>query len=103
MIAGENGIFGKANESKFKTMMSSYREEVNLYTSWKVMETMNADTSKINSGEPLKIAVQQAIATDISEEDVNIAITDIIKDIKKKQKNMQLYIKEKYAMYQTMI
>ena len=33
MIAGENGIFGKANESKFKTMMSSYREEVNLYTS----------------------------------------------------------------------
>ena len=26
MIAGENGIFGKANESKFKTEMSSYRE-----------------------------------------------------------------------------
>ena len=86
MIAGENGIFGKANESKFKTIVSSYREEVNLYTSWKVMETMNADTSKINSGEPLKIAVQQAIATDISEEDVNIAITDIIKDIKKEAK-----------------
>ena len=86
MIAGENGIFGKANESKFKTMMSSYREEVNLYTSWKVMETMNTDTSKINSGEPLKTAVQQEIATDISEEDVNIAITDIIKRYKKEAK-----------------
>ena len=88
MIAGENGIFGKANESKLKTMMSSYREEVNLYTSWKVMETMNADTSKINSGEPLKTAVQQAIATDISEEDVTTNIDRCNKRYKKRSKKI---------------
>ena len=86
MVVGESGLFSKANEAKFKTMMSGYRDEVNLYTSWKVMETMNTDTSKINSGEPLKTAIQQEILADISEADVNIEITDIIKDIKKEAK-----------------
>ena len=87
MVVGDSGLFGKANEAKFKTMMSSYREEVNLYTSWKVTETMNTDTSGINSGEPLKSAIEQSIVEDIKAEDVNIAITDIIKDIKNKAKD----------------
>lgn len=87
MVVGDSGLFEKANESKFKTMMSSYREEVNLYTSWKVTETMNTDTSGINSGEPLKSAIEQSIVEDIKAEDVNIAITDIIKDIKNKAKD----------------
>ena len=87
MVVGDSGLFGKANEAKFKTMMSSYREEVNLYTSWKVTETMNTDTSGINSGDPLKSAIEQSIVEDIKAEDVNIAITDIIKDIKNEAKD----------------
>lgn len=87
MVVGDSGLFEKANEAKFKTMMSSYREEVNLYTSWKVTETMNTDTSGINSGDPLKSAIEQSIVEDIKAEDVNIAITDIIKDIKNKAKD----------------
>ena len=87
MVVGDSGLFEKANESKFKTMMSSYREEVNLYTSWKVTETMNTDTSGINSGDPLKSAIEQSIVEDIKAEDVNIAITDIIKDIKNEAKD----------------
>lgn len=87
MVVGDSGLFGKANEAKFKTMMSSYREEVNLYTSWKVTETMNTDTSGINSGDPLKSAIEQSIVEDIKAEDVNIAITDIIKDIKDEAKD----------------
>mgnify|MGYP004457579385 CR=1 FL=1 len=87
MVVGDSGLFGKANEAKFKTMMSSYREEVNLYTSWKVTETMNTDTSGINAGDPLKSAIEQSIVEDIKAEDVNIAITDIIKDIKNDAKD----------------
>ena len=87
MVVGDSGLFGKANEAKFKTMMSGYREDVNLYTSWKVTETMNTDTSGINSGDPLKSAIEQSIVEDIKAEDVNIAITDIIKDIKNKAKD----------------
>lgn len=87
MVVGDSGLFGKANEAKFKTMMSSYREEVNLYTSWKVTETMNTDTSGINAGDPLKSAIEQSIVEDIKAEDVNIAITDIIKDIKNEAKD----------------
>ena len=87
MVVGDSGLFGKANEAKFKTMMSSYREEVNLYTSWKVTETMNTDTSGINAGDPLKSAIEQSIVEDIKAEDVNIAITDIIKDIKNESKD----------------
>lgn len=86
MVIGESGIFAKAKESSFKTMMASYRESVNLYTSWKVTETMNTDTSGINSGEPLKSAIEQEVVLDITADDVNIAITDIIKDIKKEAK-----------------
>ena len=86
MVIGESGIFAKAKESSFKTMMASYRESVNLYTSWKVTETMNTDTSGINSGEPLKSAIEQEVVLDITADDVNIAITDIVKDIKKEAK-----------------
>lgn len=87
MVVGDSGLFGKANEAKFKTMMSGYRDDVNLYTSWKVTETMNTDTSRINAGDPLKSAIEQSIVEDIKAEDVNIAITDIIKDIKNKAKD----------------
>lgn len=87
MVVGDSGLFGKANEAKFKTMMSGYRDDVNLYTSWKVTETMNTDTSRINAGDPLKSAIEQSIVEDIKAEDVNIAITDIIKDIKNEAKD----------------
>ena len=87
MIFGDSGLFAKANEAKFKTMMSGYRDDVNLYTSWKVTETMNTDTSGINSGDPLKEAIEQAVVEWITTDDVNIAITDIIKDIKNDAKD----------------
>ena len=87
MIFGDSGLFAKANEAKFKTMMSGYREDVNLYTSWKVTETMNTDTSGINSGDPLKEAIEQEVVEGITTDDVNIAITDIITDIKNDAKD----------------
>lgn len=87
MIFGDSGLFAKANEAKFKTMMSGYRDDVNLYTSWKVTETMNTDTSGINSGDPLKEAIEQEVVEGITTDDVNIAITDIIKDIKNDAKD----------------
>lgn len=50
------------------------------------METMNTDTTKINSGEPLKTAIEQEMIIDVKKEDVNIDIKEILKDIKKDEK-----------------
>ncbi len=87
MIMGEDGLLGKAEEAKFKNNMGEYREKVNLYVSWRIMEDMTTDTYPINSGEPLKNAIEQGIILDIEENDVTISINDIIENIKKEAKD----------------
>ena len=57
-----------------------------MYVSLQITETINTDTSKINSGEVLKSAIDQEIITDITKDDVSINIDDIIKDISNKDK-----------------
>ena len=78
----QNGLFGRASESSFKTKMAEYREKTNLYVSWKITETLNTDTTNINAGEILKSAIDQEIVTDITKDDVTINLEDIITNIK---------------------
>ena len=85
-VIGENGLFTRAKEASFKTKMSEYTEKTNLYVSWQITETMNTDTSKINSGEVLKEAIDQEIVTDITKDDVSVSIDDVIEDISNKDK-----------------
>ena len=39
--------------------MSTYKEQANMYVSWQITETMNTDTTGINSGEILKDVIGQ--------------------------------------------
>lgn len=54
---GGNGLFSRAKESAFKSKMSAYKEQADMYVSWKITDTMNTDTKTINSGEVLKNAI----------------------------------------------
>ena len=67
-----SGLFGRAKEAKFKTKMAGYKEEADLYTSWKITESMNTNTKEINSGEMLKAAIEEQIIEDITTDDVTI-------------------------------
>ena len=81
------GLIEKTRESEFKTRMAEYRDETNMYVSWKITENMDTNTDKINSGELLKNAIDMEIITDISKEEVTINIEDVLKKIKKSDKN----------------
>ena len=80
-------LIGKASEAKFKTKMAEYRDDTNQYVSWQVTENMDTNTQKINSGEVLKDAIEREIVTDIKKEDVTTNIEDILKNIKKSDKD----------------
>ena len=82
----QTGLFSRASESAFKTKMAEYREKTNMYVSWKITETLNTDTTDINSGEVLKSAIDQEIVTDITKDDVTINLEDIITNIKENDK-----------------
>ena len=86
MAIGNNGIIRRAKEAEFKTMMGEYRDEVDLYVSWQITESMNTDTTNINSGEPLKVAIEQAVTPDIEESDITVSIEEIINAIKEQAK-----------------
>ena len=90
---GENGLFSRAKEASFKSKMSAYKEQTNLYVSWKIQENLDTDTTGINAGEVLKSAIDQEIVTDITRDDVNIDITEIIEDIKEKDKEFVVVYK----------
>ena len=90
---GENGLFSRAKEASFKSKMSAYKEQTNLYVSWKIQENLDTDTTGINAGEVLKNAIDQEIVTDITRDDVNIDITEIIEDIKEKDKEFVVVYK----------
>ena len=83
---GGNGLFSRAKEAKFKSNMSAYKEQANIYASWQINETMKTDVSWINSGEILKNMVDQGIITDISKDDITINIEDILENINKEEK-----------------
>ena len=91
---GGNELFSKAKESAFKSKMASYKEEASMYVSWKITDTMNTDTKKINSGEVLKNAIDQEIVTDITKDDVSIDIKDILKDISNEEKEYIVVYKD---------
>lgn len=84
---GNSGIFNKANEAKFKTQMSKYREEVDLYVLDIIIDKLSDEAVKINSGDILKQIVEQGQITDIKAEEVNLKIEKIIKDIKNSEKD----------------
>ena len=87
------GLFGRATEAEFKTRMAEYRDSTNTYVSWQIMESMDLNTDKINSGEVLKDAIDREIVTDIKKEDVTTNIEDILKDIKKSDKEIVVVYK----------
>ena len=80
---GDNGLFSRAKEASFKSKMSAYREQANIYASWQISETMKTDISWINSGEVLKSAIDEGIVVDITKDDVSINIEDILENISK--------------------
>ena len=90
---GENGLFSRAKEASFKSKMAAYKEQTNLYVSWKIQENLDTDTTGINAGEVLKSAIDQEIVTDITRDDVNIDITEIIEEIKEKDKEFVVVYK----------
>ena len=85
---GENGLFFRAKEAKFKSKMAGYRESTNMYVSWKITENTDTNTDKINSGDKLKESIDKGIITDISKEDVATNIEEIITNITKEDKEM---------------
>ena len=87
------GLTARAKEAEFKTRMAGYRDSTNTYVSWQVMENMDSNTDKINSGEVLKDAIDKEIVTDIKKEDVTTNIEDILKDIKKSDKEIVVVYK----------
>ena len=87
------GLITRANEAQFKTRIAEFRDETNEYVSWMVAKTLDTDTSKINSGEVLKDAIDREIVTDIQKEDVTINIGDILKNIKDKEKDLVVVYK----------
>ena len=87
------GLIGRAKEAEFKTRIAGYRDSINTYVSWQVMENMDSNTDKINSGEILKDAIDNEIVTDIKKEDVTTNIEDILKDIKKSDKEIVVVYK----------
>lgn len=82
LLFNNNSFFGKANEAEFKYQMAAYKEKVDMYTTGKIMQTMNNDTKWINSGEVLKEAITDKIIEDITQDDVSIDIRDILPEIK---------------------
>ena len=47
---GENGLFSRVKEASFKSKMAAYKEQTNLYVSWKIQENLDTDTTGINAG-----------------------------------------------------
>lgn len=96
-----NGVLGRASEAAYKTRMAKYKEEVDIYVSTNIIEIQGNNKDMINSGEPLKEVIRQYAKQgeefDITEEDVNIPIKEIIEDIEKRdQKTIVVYHGEAY-------
>lgn len=82
----ESGIFGMANEANFKSRMSEYKEQSELYAGWQIIQTMETNISWINAGDVLKDIIKQEIIMDIKQEDVTINIQDVLEKISNQEK-----------------
>ena len=82
-VFSDNSIFNRANEAKFKARWSTYKEQTDMYTTWKIASTMNNNVNGINAGETLKELIEIEADVDIKVEDVNTAISDIINNLEK--------------------
>ena len=85
-VFGENSIFNKANEAKFKARWSTYREQTDTYTTWKVASTMDTNVNGINAGDTLIELIEIEADVDIEVSDVNIQISEIINNLEEQDK-----------------
>lgn len=85
-VFGENSIFNKANEAKFKAKWSTYREQTDTYTTWKVASTMDTNVNGINAGDTLIELIEIEADVDIEVSDVNIQISEIINNLEEQDK-----------------
>ena len=77
-VMGDNSIFNKANEAKFKARWSTYREQTDTYTTWKIASTMNTNVQGINAGDTLLELIEIEADVDIKPEDDNTQIAEIV-------------------------
>ncbi|MCI8617291.1 MAG: hypothetical protein HFJ60_03465, partial [Clostridia bacterium] len=87
-VLNGSSLFGKADEASYKTRMAGYKEQVDLYVTNEMLNKVENDKENINSGEPLKEVIEayrkEGEEFDITEEEVNIPIKEIITNIEKK-------------------
>ena len=82
-VFSDNGIFNRANEAKFKARWSTYKEQTDMYTTWKIASTMNMNVNSINAGDTLKELISMEADVDIKEEDINTQMSEIIDNLEK--------------------
>ena len=100
-VLNGSSLFGKADEASYKTRMAGYKEQVDLYVTNEMLNKVENDKENINSGEPLKEVIEayrkEGEEFDITEEEVNIPIKEIITNIEKKdEKYIVVYHGETY-------
>lgn len=83
LFFGENSIFSRAQEAKFKARWSTYKEQTDTYTTWKIASTMNIEIKGINAGETLKELIEIEADVDIKEADINTQMSDIVNNLEK--------------------
>ncbi len=89
LIVGENSIFEKAREAKFKDKMVGYRDISNIWVSSKLIETQSLDMKTYNAGKSLidYIDMVGVDVSDITKEEVMYDdIAQIIPEIEKEDK-----------------
>ena len=82
-LLGDNSIFNRANEAKFKTRWSTYKEQADIYTTWKIASNMNINVKDINAGDTLLKLIEVEADVDIRAEDINHIMSDIVNNIEK--------------------
>ena len=82
-LLGDNRIFNRSNESKFKARWSTYKEQADVYTTWKIASTMNTNVKGINAGDTLLELIEIEADVDIKPEDVNTQISEIVNNLEK--------------------
>ena len=82
-LLGDNSIFNRANEAKFKARWSTYKEQADVYTTWKIASTMNTNVKGINAGDTLLELIEIEADVDIKPEDVNTQISEIVNNLEK--------------------
>ncbi len=80
-LFGDNSIFNRANEAKFKARWSTYKEQADVYTTWKIASSMNVNVNGINAGDTLLKLIEIEADVDIKPEDINTQMSEIVNNI----------------------